>query len=158
MVSYPTVVATITLCIHTRPYGPGERKCTAGRFIQQKKETTLLRLSQLQLMSLLHWVSISPIPVRVHACVKCVGCLQSNELHKHMAYMCQVNSLYWVVVTSVSHSSRPVARGGSAGSSDPPSTRIKSNAIKSRRYLHNHRLRMLARKTGDGLATEAKTT
>ena len=45
--------------------------------------TTLLWLSQLQLndiMSLLHCVFMSPILLRVKACVECVGCLQSNML------------------------------------------------------------------------------
>ena len=55
-------------------------------FLHSKKRRvslTLLWLSQLQLndiMSLLHCVFMSPILLRVKACVECVGCLQSNML------------------------------------------------------------------------------
>ena len=53
-------------------------KCTHSK--KEKVNLTLLRLSQLQLndiMSPPHSVSISLIPLRLIACVQCVGCPQS---------------------------------------------------------------------------------
>ena len=43
-----------------------------------------LQLQLNYIMSLLHWVFIPPIPLRVHACVGYVGCFQNNALCKHV--------------------------------------------------------------------------
>jgi len=72
-----------TLTTHHTRIIPVRRRCMTIQRAQYTAKVTLtvLRLSQLQLnvtwLSLSHWVSISPIPLRLIACVQCVGCLQS---------------------------------------------------------------------------------